>query len=753
MPRNNIDYSVDIGGINDPSSPNYNLLADAEQIRGRQNASNLTFFGNAAVEAYKGYQRAELSKSIDDTLSNTVAGDYVGEGAKKTLEVLKPQWDTATKQLGVGMGAGDEELIGAAEAEMRRIQSAAKQGLISREEAISRIGREVKRYSVQTPGMAQEFRQMGADFTGISRIDIYGIHQGLTQQGRAERAAADMEKRRMEFIGDVAKHWGKDPTAVNEADINLYHASTLAKRATEEKKRRFEDAGYDRDTAGRVVREHASVLMAAPTTTIVSEFKKLAEANGFTGVDGSMDRTSYMRQAGAYEKVRAGLTGLIEEQRQATLNSFYASVQVAQSKGAPIDSKDITAAVDDINKKFDTFQTSIAKVEGANAFRAMAERSKWDIQIMNDEFMRKYPQLKIMGDNQQLFAAMIANDPKMTAQLKSVVQDIWKNAEELSAVARGFGDISKGKIPTAKDNEQAPPKERLVKFEEAWARFRKMATRTEELSEKDLDETVNWLTHMSREINPTDPRQMDKWNEAVSGDFWKKAASKLSPEKSIQVFEPFYARVRNSLFGPMSQLEELKRQVEDYNKQVKEFGADTELSIAAIPNQDGGAFSIVPKKVVPSKSKWLDSSSGVQMSPEERNNIAYLAKQRERIYSINKTIDTAIYSLSNLGGVVGKSHPVFDTRKQVQDVFLGTTKPVESTPVSMKVSPELQAERDKLASSYRAKERTPEQLKEDISAIKNELKTKGQVLSGTARDILKTELALLEGALRLHENQ
>lgn len=164
--------------------------------------------------------------------------------------------------------------------EARKYADARAQGVIGRDEAVAQIGAIVKKYSAMVPGFASEFRKVGANLTGISNIDVYGIHQALTTQSAKEKQAAKVAEANLQLAKEAAQAGGFTNVADMPADYLAFYKQTkqlaMHTQAAENQRKQVDIAqGNLDDFNGRL----ASTYIAQGVAGMATEFAKLHAAN------------------------------------------------------------------------------------------------------------------------------------------------------------------------------------------------------------------------------------------------------------------------------------------------------------------------------------------------------------------------------------------------------------------------------------------------------------------------------------------
>src|SRR3990167_4117870 len=91
-------------------------------------------------------------------------------------------------------GAAEDPLVGQLREQANKYRRAESQGLLTRDETLTRMAAAVKKWTAIMPGLASEFRKAAWNEVGISNIDTFQIHQALTTQSVREKDAERQAK-------------------------------------------------------------------------------------------------------------------------------------------------------------------------------------------------------------------------------------------------------------------------------------------------------------------------------------------------------------------------------------------------------------------------------------------------------------------------------------------------------------------------------------------------------------------------------
>lgn len=284
-----LDYSLQLEDIRNPSAADGGLLVSAGQrqgaasrLQGESNASLLALAGETAMAAGKGYLEAQVSKDTKEALDNLDTDGYKGPAAaareaqyekdKPTIaaniaaaEELDKQrlsiFDTAE------IGSNPDEIAARAQvekfrAEAAQLQKAASAGNLSPTQAIDAIAASVKKYSAMMPGWATDFRKVAANLTGISNVDVLGIHSALTKESQAQKA-------NLKLTQDVAEYFGLPSLqAVTPYWRDLY----MVARTTDAQAKQLESQAKIKGASQAQVADRLNQVVAAGKTEGATAF-------------------------------------------------------------------------------------------------------------------------------------------------------------------------------------------------------------------------------------------------------------------------------------------------------------------------------------------------------------------------------------------------------------------------------------------------------------------------------------------------
>lgn len=222
MAKPKIDYALELGDAPQAVQSRAGELtiaasqkdAAAINIEGKANADLVTFLGTTAIDAYKGKLEAGVADGTDEAIDKFMR-------PQQNIANARDEYQAAVREAADSGNPVSREYID----QLNRFVAAQETGALTRTETIDRISAEVKKYSAMMPGWAADFRKIAAEKTGISNIDVYGVHQALTQKGLGEKRAEKQQEIELNLLKEVAQAKGYTSLSqVTDTDRMTYAA-------------------------------------------------------------------------------------------------------------------------------------------------------------------------------------------------------------------------------------------------------------------------------------------------------------------------------------------------------------------------------------------------------------------------------------------------------------------------------------------------------------------------------------------------
>lgn len=396
------------------------------------------FLGTTALEATVGYKQAGLQKEIEDTLNNTVAGSYVGKSAQDKLNVFNADRADALSRLqgkyivdstvnsaivdNQAFEAVDAQTKGEFVAEVEKLRAGQLQGVFTRDQAINRIAALVKSYSADVPGLAQSFRQIAAEQTGVSNIDVLGIHNALTKQSVAEKQAAARVTAQLELDKAIASANGVALDAITPAMRNNWTSEKQGERAASQLETRLKTQGLVDTEVDKVHTQLATVKIMDSVGKIDKGFRALLETLPGTTME---------------DKLKSDASGIALE---ALISSEYTRLvqsvrgQTLRSADNPQPLRDDTKIIAGIDKQFDELRKAVKSAEGRQMFGQIIKAQEGQVSNITNSFLIANPgivrmnQMGLKDSFAQVFAAQGFDYDKMKAQFGEGIANMMRQA-------------------------------------------------------------------------------------------------------------------------------------------------------------------------------------------------------------------------------------------------------------------------------------------------------------------------------------
>jgi hypothetical protein len=342
---------------------------EAIKIGGKAKADSLTFLGTTALDAAKGKLLADESKDIKaelDKLENNPTGAQQ-KAVNATIQQTKDNIAANDMLMGDGWSTG-QATDGVPQPfvqEASRLIAAQSQGMLSRDEVLNRMGAIVKKYSAMMPGAAAEFRKVGADMTGIDRLDVYGIHKALTTQSAAEKAAERQAALTNQAIGEIMKENGYiNPSQVTGADVQRHM-------------QRAQFRTFAEDTKAKIDNQQ---LMAGQADEEWGKYIAAVSADQLGALQQKVLQLSQLRSSGKTEEADAASRQLGTDLDSIGLKLVAEIGQLGKAKN-PMSAGAIEKAQAKIRNDVKDWQEALKNADGRDLLKKMAENTKTRVDL------------------------------------------------------------------------------------------------------------------------------------------------------------------------------------------------------------------------------------------------------------------------------------------------------------------------------------------------------------------------------------
>jgi hypothetical protein len=435
------------------------------------------FLGTTALEGVVGYKQAGLQKEIDATLNNTVAGSYVGKDAQDKLNVFNAQRADAMSQLqgkyivdskaneaivdNTAFEAADASVLSEYNAEVAKLRAGQLQGVYSRDQAINRIAALVKSYSADVPGLAQSFRQIAAEQTGISNIDVLGVHNALTKQSEAEKLRIKSAETDMALAKRAAEFYNYTSLKqLTPSDLESFKAFAAFKNKAELVDNMLKSRKLDEDSTDKANR----VVVAAAGLDSMRDIQLgLDSFFARVGTATTPDQAIRSQQAGTE------LEALISKQETAITMKIMAAMNNPNNPWPGGD-----AVLKQWQGIFKQYREDTKSAEGRANFYEIVKSSKGNYELMMSNFWNNHQVAAVMKDTGMLpellkvAAAQGFDRKKMETQFGAagvVVNDLVLDllSKDPSGASAGVKRMLDGKNPAT----ESDPRQRTLNMQTA----------------------------------------------------------------------------------------------------------------------------------------------------------------------------------------------------------------------------------------------------------------------------------------------
>jgi hypothetical protein len=623
----------------------------ANAIEGQTNANAVSFLGATALGAVKGKMESDLDASIKDTLGR-LESTREAEFAR-TQHGQATQIATLLEQSG---GLDDApELINRFKADTKRYTDGLAQGVLTREQVIDRIAADVKKYSAQMPGWASDFRKLAAERTGISNIDVYGVHKALTEKSARERAAEATQQAQLALDKDIAKEYGVGLDAITP-ELRAFHAQRQQiSAAADVSQKRMQLNNMTQEQADKAwgqlgmlrVNEVVAGLAGDIATlgALNTDPNKVVESQEFgLKLSGKLAATAVMleSQIRGFTTPAPGRTAMTE--------------------------KEASRLIGEVRSTFKSYEDMVKNVEGRNMFANIVKNSKGNMELLMNNFMLANPHtavLKDIGVLPKLFEAKVALSddeferrfPGLLAPMKAIMTGPGQQAYASLVDAGGKGVPFD--LPTA---QRMNPQAAQVATAE-WVQQMETIPKMTQPTPQQANAWVNFTRNVGENYGTVKDGKVAvsnadaiKVNSILADPATQAFARKLSDTQRTVAFAPFVTRMTQGIANVSEQLRTLTA---EYADETKNPAAQAGAKIEVTRNPLTGMFELkqtAPKnepqqfagQVNPNVTFQYNRPTGWMKESTD----AIAAKQRAvaLIGDMNKMLTTFTLSASALSG-------------------------------------------------------------------------------------------------------
>jgi hypothetical protein len=407
---------------------------EAIKIGGKAKADSLTFLGTTALDAAKGKLLADESKDIKaelDKLENNPTGAQQ-KAVNATIQQTKDNIAANDMLMGDGWSTG-QATDGVPQPfvqEASRLIAAQSQGMLSRDEVLNRMGAIVKKYSAMMPGAAAEFRKVGADMTGIDRLDVYGIHKVLTTQSAAEKNAERQAALTNQAIGEIMKENGYiNPSQVTGADVQRHMQRAQFRTFAEDTKAKIDNQQL---MAGQADEEWGKYIAALSADRLGALQQKVGQLSQLRASGKTEDADAASRELGAaIDSIGLELTAEIGKLGKAKNPMSVGAIEKAQAK---------------IRNDTKEWQEAIKNADGRDLLKKMADNAKTRVDLFAAQVEMANPYItalnKLKFQPSELFQMYV--DTANTPNGKEAFDKKWG-----TGLGDAFAQVLKNPVPHA----------------------------------------------------------------------------------------------------------------------------------------------------------------------------------------------------------------------------------------------------------------------------------------------------------------
>lgn len=565
----------------------------ANAIKGQTDAATLSFLGTTAIGAAKGKMESDLDASIKNTLSRL---DVTREAEfQRTTQAQATQIATLLEQSD-GLDSAPE-LIKQFKNDTQRYTDALAQGVLTRQEVIDRIAADVKKYSATMPGWASDFRKLAAERTGISNIDVYGIHKALTEKTARERAAEERFKADMELDKEIAKKHGVGLDGITP-EMRAWHYN-------EQQTARNAAVLTDRLKVNQMVQEQADGAWGQLAMLRVNEV--VAGLAGDIATLGALNQDpKSVVQSQEFGLKLSGKLAATAVMLESQIRGFTtpAPGRTAMSE------KEASRLIGEVRATFKNYEDMVKNVEGRNMFANIVKNSKGNMELLMNNFMLANPHtavLKDIGVLPKLFEAKVALDdaeferrfPGLLAPMKAIMTGPGQQAYAGLVSAAGTGK------PVDLDTARSLNSQATKVATAEWVEQMRTIPKMDNPDQKQIATWVNITAQVGKNFGA--PRDNTPYaisnsdfvaiNQTFADPAFRKFVSTLQPAEAYKALDPF---LQNVEWGTTNISAQLRALVAQYNDPKQNPIAETGQALQIVRNATTGLFEAVvevPKNV------------------------------------------------------------------------------------------------------------------------------------------------------------
>jgi hypothetical protein len=533
--RERVDFSQVLTDIEAPKTANGERLVAAAHAEGegivagaKAEAGLLSFLGTGAAEAVKGKLLADEERALLGTVDKLepMVDKRIAENNRK----LAGQFvESSTSDDFMG-----SQTVAHFQREAERFANAQKQGVLSREEALTRIGDIIKHYSSLAPGWASDFRKLGAEITGISNADAYGVHKALTTQSRQEKLIEAQQKAQVELDQDIAKTYGIAITEITPHIRNSYAQFKQGGVVVQQLEQRKKQGEMVQAEVDEVNGKLASAYIARGVAGIAADFAKLYSAH--LGSDTPVKQELAQQMGGAL----AGKLDVLDGQLVEAINNLTVGKN-AMSRAAA------DQVLTGVRAQIKEWREAVKTADGFNLWAKTIKNANGNVQYIVDRTQLAAPHLAVLnklGVLPDMAKAWIAiGDPKKFEEQfgRSASEALRVAMTNSQGYAQGFGLIATGQSSVRAESERDPILGKVLYNDVVNGIKSMLDDPSSVLRNKEV--FSNFLANYADNIKHSNPAELKKFQELMFDPNMMKALDQLNPEQRKKALGMVFAKI------------------------------------------------------------------------------------------------------------------------------------------------------------------------------------------------------------------
>lgn len=618
-PTRGLDYSVQLSDIDAPAKSRAGELlieagkseGQAAAIQGATIAKGVEFLGTTGLAAVKGKMEADLERDVNDSLAKLEGVGTQAVQSEAALDNLRSQGfanNVAEQLVALREQSGMEEpqLMKDFMGDITRYADAQKQGILSRGDVVARIGASVKKYSAMMPGWAGDFRKVAANLTGISNVDVYGIHTALTTKSAREKAQEKAVELDLTLRKEIASEMGLSSLDQVTPQMMAYHyQSRQLKVASENAKRKLEMSNLGQEEADKAWHNVATLQLSSAVADIGKDIAKLGALHQDTTK--AMEAQEFGLQLSG--KLAMTLT---------TLERDVMEMTRPQPGRTALSAKQATTIIESYRGIFKNYEEAVKNVEGRNMFAALVKNAQGKVDLLVNNFLTSNPHIAILnktGSVSEIFKAYVAIgspeefEKRFGKALRNAMDSVMKAPE---GHANLIGAAHAGQNVDLSQVSQVSPQLATVVAADFIQSIKEWSKDPNPTEQKKATYS-NVFANASRSLNPVVKRDIETAYSILSSPDTQTFLGTLSPAQRANALLPLLANIDASYKNVKAQIDAEIQTANTSGRDARE-GALARLE----PNRLTGAFELVvaPREDLRSTplDKFADSPSGAAMA-------------------------------------------------------------------------------------------------------------------------------------------